>query len=73
MEQEKVLDPEIKLIEEALDGRSYRWLALEIKMPETELSKRMNGHIKFSKDELITIHERLNANLVNKIPIVQEY
>lgn len=41
-------------------------------MPETELSKRMNGHIDFTEDELNRIHERLNANLIEKIPIVQE-
>jgi hypothetical protein len=70
--EEKVLNPVIEKIEQALDGRSYRWLALEIKMPETELSKRMNGHILFSDNELTRIHDRLNANLINKIPIVQE-
>lgn len=70
--EEKVLNPVIHKIEQALDGRSYRWLALEIKMPETELSKRMNGHIDFTEDELNRIHERLNANLIEKIPIVQE-
>ncbi|MEO7048901.1 MAG: hypothetical protein ABI091_26600 [Ferruginibacter sp.] len=69
---EKILEPEVDLIIKALDGRSYRWLALEIKMPETELSKRMNGHIKFSKDELTTINQRLNENLIEKVPIIQE-
>lgn len=69
---DKALNPVIEKIEQALDGRSYRWLALEIKMPETELSKRMNGHIEFSEDELTKIHDRLNENLINKIPIVQE-
>ena len=59
-------------IELALDGRSYRWLTLEIKMPESELSKRMNGHIEFTEEELTRIHDRLNENLIKKIPIVQE-
>lgn len=72
MEDKKVLDPVIAVIEKALDGRSYRWLAMEIKMPETELSKRMNGHTTFSTEELTTIHARLNANLIEKIPIIQE-
>lgn len=70
--EEKVLPPEVENIKLALDGRSYRWLALEIKMPETELSKRMNGHIDFTKDELATIDARLNHNMIQKIPIVQD-
>lgn len=71
MEQEKTLDPVVGNIKIALDGRSYRWLALEIKMPETELSKRMNGHTKFSTDELATIDGILNGNRIEKIPIVE--
>lgn len=67
--EEKLLDNTIDKIKVALDGRSYRWLALEIKMPETELSKRMNGHIEFSKEELQTIDSRLNENRIQKIPI----
>lgn len=70
MEQEKVLSPVIPKIKIALDGRSYRWLALEIKMPETELSKRMNGHIDFSTEELETIDTVLNGNRIEKIPIL---
>lgn len=69
--EEKVLDPAIEKIKIALDGRSYRWLALEIKMPETELSKRMNGHIDFTKEELVTIDSRLNQNMIQRIPIIQ--
>lgn len=48
----------------ALDGRSQRWLALEIKMPEYELSKRMNDHTKFSEEELCRIEERLNYTII---------
>lgn len=69
--EQKTLDPVISNIELALDGRSYRWLALEIKMPETELSKRMNGHKDFSKEELATIDDRLNANRIKKIQILK--
>ena len=68
--EEKVLNPVIEKIKTALDGRSYRWLSMEIKMPEAELSKRMNGHIDFSDDEISKIDERLNGNLIEKIPIV---
>jgi hypothetical protein len=70
--EEKPLNPVIEKIKTALDGRSYRWLSLEIKMPESELSKRMNGRIDFTEDELAKIDERLNENRIEKIPIVQE-
>jgi hypothetical protein len=52
-------------IKEALDGRSQRWLALEVKMHEQDLSRKMNGHDKciFSDDEIRRINQRLNANI----------
>lgn len=68
----KKKDKTIEKIELALDGRSYRWLALEIRMPESELSKRMNGRLGFTKEELVRIEERLNRNLIKKISIIQE-
>lgn len=68
----EALDAAIEKIKIALDGRSYRWLSLEIRMPESELSKRMNGKIKFTEDELLAIDRRLNYNLIEKIPIIQE-
>lgn len=70
--EETVLNPAIEKIKIALDGRSYRWLSLEIKMPESELSKRMNGKINFTDDELSAIHQRLNNNLIEKVQIIQE-
>ena len=53
----------VEQIEIALDGRSQRWLAMEIKMPETDLSKRMNGKTFFKKEEIDKINARLNANI----------
>lgn len=56
-----------KLIEDvrtALDGRTQRWLALEIKMPEDNLSKRMQGVVWFTPEEIDTINTRLNSNIV---------
>ena len=46
-----------------LDGRTQRWLALEIKMPETDLSKRMKGKILFQQEEIDLINNRLNGNI----------
>lgn len=53
----------IKQVEMALDGRTQRWLALEIKMPETDLSKRMTGVVNFSKEDLDKINSRLGSNI----------
>ena len=52
-------------VEEALDGRTQRWLALEIKMPETNLSKKMKqapGYY-FTEEDIKKINKRLNCNI----------
>ena len=51
-------------VKNALDGRSQRWLAMEIKMPEDTLSRKMNGYKEFTQDEVDTINKRLNVNIV---------
>ncbi len=52
-------------IKEALDGRTQRWLSLEIKMPEDTLSKKMNNFegAEFTQEEIDTINNRLNYNI----------
>jgi hypothetical protein len=45
---------------EALDGRTQRWLAFEVRIPEVELSKRMKNKVPFTQDELQRIEKRLN-------------
>lgn len=52
-----------KQVEILLDGRTQRWLAMEIKMPETDLSKRMKGFVKFQQDEIDRINARLNGSI----------
>ena len=47
-------------IKEALDGRTQRWLSFEVRIPEQELSKKMNDTIEFDEDELKRIEQRLN-------------
>ena len=44
---------------EALDGRTQRWLSFEIRIPEQTLSKKMNGSIPFTNEELKKIENRL--------------
>lgn len=52
-------------IKKALDGRSQRWLALEIKMPEANMSKKMNGKdgYVFTDSDIAKINKRLNSNI----------
>jgi len=45
---------------EALDGRTQRWLALEIKMPEDSLSRKLKGAMAFTDSELDAIEKRLD-------------
>ena len=47
-------------IKAALDGRPQRWLSFEVKIAEQDLSKKMNGHLEFTEEELKNIEERLN-------------
>lgn len=48
---------------QAMDGRTNRWLALEIKMPESELSKKLNGKVDFTKEEIDAINARLKSKI----------
>jgi len=50
-------------VKKALDGRTQRWLALEIKMPESILSKKMNGEVFFTKEDIETINKRLSCSI----------
>lgn len=47
----------------ALDGRTQRWLSFEVKIPEQELSKKMNGSLEFTEEELKSIQERLKFKI----------
>lgn len=58
MEKIKLSIPE--QVTTALDGRTQRWLSFEVRIPEVELSKKMNGNLEFTPDDLKKIEERLN-------------
>ncbi len=47
----------------ALDGRTQRWLSFKVEIPESDFSKKMNGVISFTTDELERINKRLNCNI----------
>jgi len=59
---------ELKLhdkIKEALDGRTQRWLSLNAKIPESELSRKMQGKLLFTDAEITRINEALKTDLIN--------
>ena len=60
---EKILLSIPDQIKKALDGRTQRWLSFEVRIAEQELSKKMNGSMDFSEDELKRIVERLNFKI----------
>ena len=61
MEKKKLcLQEQIKI---ALDGRTQRWLSLKVEIPESDFSKKMNGIIDFTKEEINRINKRLNCNI----------
>ena len=47
----------------ALDGRTQRWLSLNIRMPENELSKKMKGKKLFTQEEIDTINSVLKSQI----------
>ena len=47
----------------ALDGRTQRWLSLNIRMPENELSKKMKGKKPFTQEEIDTINSVLKFEI----------
>ena len=62
MKKEKNLPEEIKT---ALDGRTQRWLSLNAKIPESELSRKMKGKNDFIDSELQRINELLKTSFTN--------
>lgn len=49
----------------ALDGRTRRWLSFEVRIPEHDLSRKMNevAGWSFSDDEIARIEERLKFKI----------
>lgn len=52
-------------IKEALDGRTQRWLSLNAKIPESELSRKMQGKLLFTNTEITRINETLRTDFIN--------
>ena len=52
-------------IKEALDGRTQRWLSLNAKIPESELSRKMQGKLLFTDAEIARINEALKTDFIN--------
>jgi len=47
----------------ALDGRTQRWLSFEVKIPEHMLSRKMNGFMEFTDEEIKKINTRLKSKI----------
>jgi hypothetical protein len=60
---EKTIISLVDQVEKAMDGRTQRWLSLEAKIPESELSRKMNGVTDFTEDEITRINESLKSNI----------
>ena len=51
-------------IKDALDGRTQRWLSLNAKIPESELSRKMTGKMVFKLEEIKRINQALKTDFV---------
>lgn len=52
-------------IKQALDGRTQRWLCFKSEIPETELSRKMQGKLLFTDAEISRINEALKTDFNN--------
>ncbi len=50
-------------IEQALDGRTRRWLSMKIGVHESDLSKKMTGKVAFTAAEIDKVNEALNVTI----------
>lgn len=50
-------------VKNALDGRTQRWLSLAARIPEAELSKKINGEREFTSEEIKRINEVLKSKI----------
>ena len=53
----------IEQVEKAMDGRTQRWLAFNTRIPETDLSKKMNGKMPFTQEDLDKINSVFEVNI----------
>jgi len=47
----------------ALDGRTQRWLSFSARIPEADLSKKINGVWEFTDEEISRINQVLNCKI----------
>ena len=65
MEEVKIT-PILDQIKVAMDGRTQRWLALNARIPETDLSRKLNGLVKFDETEIKSIEEALGTTFTKE-------
>lgn len=59
----QVVVPVHEQIQKALDGRTQRWLALQARIPESDLSKKMNEREDFTQEEIDRINDALKSDI----------
>jgi hypothetical protein len=50
-------------IREALDGRSQRWLGQKLDLTDDYISRKMNGILEFTDEEIEMVNTILSLNL----------
>lgn len=50
-------------IKAALDGRSQRWLGQKLDLTDDAISRRMNGILEFTEQEIEIVNELLSLNI----------
>lgn len=50
-------------VKDALDGRTQRWLSFKAEIPESDLSRKMNGSLEFTDEEIKKINELLGVKI----------
>ena len=63
MEKETVILTVPEQVKVALDGRTQRWLSFGARISEYDLSKKLNGTLDFSQEELDRINEVLKSEI----------
>lgn len=59
----KKVSPIVTEIQKALDGRKYRQISMDVRIPEQDFSRKMSGKAEFTTDEIERIEQRLKVKL----------
>lgn len=66
MKKELSLSEQIKI---ALDGRPQRWLSVRMFIGEIDLSRKMNGVLEFSEEDIEKINKVLKCQIKSSLSL----